>query len=346
MSLGMEGKGQYFQIMDGYIQKIINKGTIMVAATGNNGADGDGSANVMNYPAGCANVIGVGSIGRNGTISDFSTKNSSVDVVAPGEEAVSLKYSDPTGYYIHTYVSGGRTYGLDGTSFACPIVAAAAAIAKQRDRNIDTGAFLTALKRTSRDAGAKGYDKSYGYGILDIGKLTTYLKTAALTASFNANGGKVGTASKTVWPGGKYGHLPTPTKRGAVFSGWYTSRSGGQRITSSGLVGSSGVTLYAHWQPGNTLKGLAASKGTLSPVFSYKKTSYKLTLSKKVGQTKIAPAKPSGAKMKIKVGSGKYKSKSSVTVKLKKGAKTKVYVKVSKKGMKTKLYKISVQRKK
>jgi subtilisin family serine protease len=345
MSLGGEGK---LDIMDDMLQKIMKKGTIVVAATGNNGINTDGSANRMNYPAGYANVIGVGSIGQSGVVSDFSAKNGSCDVVAPGEYMVGAQFNSTSGYYVQYF----GPYPLHGTSFACPIVAAAAAIAKQRDKNIDSGAFLTALKRTARDAGPAGYDTSYGNGILDINRLVEYLQNGSVKITFKANSGKVGTKSKMVWPGGKYGKLPTAKrskkikKSKKVFAGWYTKKKGGARITSLSKVGNA-KTLYAHWQPGNTLSGLATSKGKLRPAFSYKKKSYKLTLSKNKASVKITPKKSyKSAKMRIKVGSGKYKAKKSVTVKLKKGKRVTVSVKIKVKGQKAKIYKIKVRRKK
>lgn len=68
------------------------------------------------------------------------------------------------------------------------------------------------------------------------------------TVTFNASGGSVSQASKTVTSGSTYGTLPTPTKTGYTFDGWYTSRSGGTQVTASSTFnGSSNVTLYAHW---------------------------------------------------------------------------------------------------
>ena len=43
---------------------------------------------------------------------------------------------------------------------------------------------------------------------------------ATYTVSFNANGGSVGTTSKTVTYGSTYGTLPTPTYSGKTFKGW------------------------------------------------------------------------------------------------------------------------------
>jgi uncharacterized repeat protein (TIGR02543 family) len=227
-------------------------------------------------------------------------------------------------------------------------MAAAAAIAKQHDKNIDTDAFLTAIKRTSRDAGPAGYDTSYGYGVLDISNLVNYLQAGAINVTFDPRGGNVDAKSKVVWPGGKYGGLPTPTRGKYGFGGWYTAKNGGERVTSLSTVkASSGLTLYAHWQSGTTLSDLTASTGKLRPVFSYKKTSYKLTLAKSKASVRITATKSAkGAKLRIKIGSGKYKTRSSATIKLKKGKQTTVYVKLSKKGVKSKTYKIVVKRKK
>ena len=68
------------------------------------------------------------------------------------------------------------------------------------------------------------------------------------TVTFNANGGSVGTTSKTVTVGASYGSLPTPTRDGYTFDGWYTGSSSGTRITSDSKVSlSENQTLYAHW---------------------------------------------------------------------------------------------------
>ncbi len=66
--------------------------------------------------------------------------------------------------------------------------------------------------------------------------------------TFNANGGSVSTGSKKVYINTPYGTLPTPTRSGYIFDGWYTSANGGTRITSSTNVTlTANQTLYAHW---------------------------------------------------------------------------------------------------
>ena len=69
-----------------------------------------------------------------------------------------------------------------------------------------------------------------------------------VTLTFDANGGSVDTGKTTVYYGSTYGNLPVPTKSGNTFIGWYTSASGGSRISSSSTVVTSNAhTLYAHW---------------------------------------------------------------------------------------------------
>lgn len=69
------------------------------------------------------------------------------------------------------------------------------------------------------------------------------------TINFNANGGSVSTSYKQVKAGETYGDLPTPTRSGYTFDGWYTAASGGTQVTSSTTVNLSSdqITLYAHW---------------------------------------------------------------------------------------------------
>lgn len=67
------------------------------------------------------------------------------------------------------------------------------------------------------------------------------------TLTYDANGGSVSPASKTLTYGAQYGTLPTPTRKGYTFDGWYTSASGGSKVSSSTTMGASNTTIYAHW---------------------------------------------------------------------------------------------------
>lgn len=67
--------------------------------------------------------------------------------------------------------------------------------------------------------------------------------------SFHANGGSVGTGSKHVVFGSAYGELPTPSRIGHTFQGWYTAASGGGKVTAgTAMTTAGGHTLYAQWK--------------------------------------------------------------------------------------------------
>ncbi len=78
---------------------------------------------------------------------------------------------------------------------------------------------------------------------------TTFTAHTTTGVSFDANGGTVGTAVKYVTAGEYYGALPTPTKTGYNFVGWFTGVSDGDLIASDTTVTNSEPhTLYAHWE--------------------------------------------------------------------------------------------------
>jgi subtilisin family serine protease len=88
------------------------RGCTLVAAAGNSG---DGRTY---WPAACPEVISVGSVGLDGTISDFSTSGEHVALCAPGER---IRTAAVDGYQRAT-----------GTSFAAPFAAASAALLHSR----------------------------------------------------------------------------------------------------------------------------------------------------------------------------------------------------------------------
>lgn len=69
---------------------------------------------------------------------------------------------------------------------------------------------------------------------------------AVLNITFDANGGSVSTSGKKITMGESIGTLPTATRDGYIFDGWYTHPSGGAKITEH-TTASSNQTFYAHW---------------------------------------------------------------------------------------------------
>ena len=73
-------------------------------------------------------------------------------------------------------------------------------------------------------------------------------KDINLQVTFNPNGGTVIQKRKTVLQGTRYRDLPTPTRSGYQFQGWYTAKTGGTKVTEkTKAVKSANHTLYARW---------------------------------------------------------------------------------------------------
>ena len=93
------------------------------------------------------------------------------------------------------------------------------------------------------------------------GSLTiAVVEIAGYTVTWNANGGSTSKTSQIVKKGSAIGTLPTATRDGYNFKGWYTAASGGTQITAS-TVPTAAVTYYAHWAAVHTYD---ASPGTFS----------------------------------------------------------------------------------
>ena len=67
-----------------------------------------------------------------------------------------------------------------------------------------------------------------------------------LVVTFDANGGTASVASKKVESGATVGELPTATREGYVFLGWFTAAVGGMQVMAATVV-TEDVTYYAHW---------------------------------------------------------------------------------------------------
>ncbi|MBQ5378997.1 MAG: InlB B-repeat-containing protein [Paludibacteraceae bacterium] len=66
------------------------------------------------------------------------------------------------------------------------------------------------------------------------------------TVTWNANGGSCSVATSQVQAGNAIGALPTASKSGYTFNGWFTAASGGSQISATTVVNSN-VTYYAQY---------------------------------------------------------------------------------------------------
>ena len=77
--------------------------------------------------------------------------------------------------------------------------------------------------------------------------IKVYYNLASYTATFNGNGGTPATSSIEKTYGEALGTLPTVTREGYTFAGWYTESTGGTKITEATTMPLNGATYYAHW---------------------------------------------------------------------------------------------------
>jgi len=103
---------------------------------------------------------------------------------------------------------------------------------------------------------------------------TTYWARWNATVTFNANGGSVSPTTRTVAVGTTVGTLPTPTRSGHTFAGWWSAQTGGTQITASTVVNGN-VTYWARWNASNVTLTFNANGGAPAT----------MTLSRQAGTT-------------------------------------------------------------
>ncbi|MEU8259299.1 S8 family serine peptidase [Micromonospora sp. NPDC048999] len=146
MSLGGPGDST---VLHDAITYATRKGAVVVAAAGN---EGDGQAQ---YQAAYSEVLAVAATDAAGRLADFSSYGDWVDIAAPGTDIVS------TGPAPDYYYTG------DGTSFAAPIVSGTAALVRTAYPSLTPAQVVSRIRENARDAGPRGIDPYFGYGILD-----------------------------------------------------------------------------------------------------------------------------------------------------------------------------------
>ena len=109
------------------------------------------------------------------------------------------------------------------------------------------------------------------------------------TVTFNANGGTTPIPTKAVTRGETYGTLPTPTRTGYTFAGWFTAATGGTQVTASSIYSrGSNQTLYAHWTANTytvTLDKRSGTGGTSSVTATYDAAMPTATMPTRTGYT-------------------------------------------------------------
>lgn len=123
---------------------------LLVASVGNDGPAADPA-----YPAAYAPVLAVTAVDRAGGVYRRAIRGAHVDLAAPGVEV-----------WTAASVSGARW--KTGTSFAAPIVSAAAGLLRAASPGLTAGEIAEALLAEASDRGDPGRDAIFGAGLLTL----------------------------------------------------------------------------------------------------------------------------------------------------------------------------------
>jgi len=191
LSLGSDRKEL---VIEQAIYEAVRKGTLVVAASGNDGDTG----NPLGYPASIPHVLTVAASDRANGVAPFSSRSRFVDLTAPGVDIP-----------IATAIGKGWRTG-DGTSFAAPLVSGASAWVWTVRPELDATQLFEVMRRSATDIDVQGRDDLSGFGLLNVSAALAY--PAPVRDPLEPNDD-----IEFVRPGGLYDNsippLTTPTKR-------------------------------------------------------------------------------------------------------------------------------------
>ena len=180
---GDAGRDAYSAVEAAAVEYAVKKDVLVVAAVGNGDEAPREPWDYANYPAALPHVIGVSAVARDGSVPDFSNRDAVFnDIAAPGEGIFSTAPRVLTAERIACALQGYSECGPfelrrgDGTSFAAPLVAAAAAIVLGDRPYLKPNQVAWYLERAARDVtpatGCRrcwpGRDDQTGWGVLDV----------------------------------------------------------------------------------------------------------------------------------------------------------------------------------
>lgn len=141
------------------IGQLLAAGCVVVAAAGNSNGDPNPVNRFVNVPGSIRGVIAVAATNQNNQIAPFSSRGGACNPVTVSAPGVSINST------AHAPVNTYRV--LSGTSMACPAVAGAAALLKQRFPGISPANARIKLMSTATDLGFPGNDPTFGAGLIN-----------------------------------------------------------------------------------------------------------------------------------------------------------------------------------
>jgi len=181
LSIGGQGQPDHNELQ--LFNELLNNGTIIVAAMGNNRQGGS----PIEFPGAIPGVIAVGATSLDDTVAKFSTRGNHISLCAPGVAIWSTLPTHPgqSGFDAITGLFGKCIQGKphrretdydawDGTSMASPHVAAAVALLLANKGKMSPADARDRLMATAHDVPAMhgaDFDSDYGAGRLDLLRL-------------------------------------------------------------------------------------------------------------------------------------------------------------------------------
>lgn len=138
------------------VDHAFRSGSLVVASAGNDGLGGSPPS----YPAVYPHVLTIGATNPSGQVAAFSSVSPTLDLAAPGTD---IPVAEPL-----PEEASGYLLDANGTSFASPLVAGAAAWVWTVRPTLDNTQLFELMRRSATDIGAPGFDHATGWGLLNI----------------------------------------------------------------------------------------------------------------------------------------------------------------------------------
>ena len=129
-------------------------------------------------------------------------------------------------------ISPASASGINATSYDLSKLDNSVAFSR-----LSAGSYKLVIEATSSDTVSGTYRLESDF----------YVTDGSYLLNFDACGGTASEASRSVVAGQAFGELPTATRDGYIFIGWFTAAEGGEQVTPSTIATAANQTVYAQY---------------------------------------------------------------------------------------------------